>query len=45
MVMRSEIKAALRASAITSVLLLEQDQFEPDAQLHRVILDFSLWHY
>ena len=39
------IKAALRASAITSVLLLEQDQFEPDAQLHRVILDFSIWHY
>jgi hypothetical protein len=39
------VKAALRASEITSLLILEQDQFEPDAQLHRVILDFSLWHY
>ena len=39
------VKTALRTSAITNVLLLEQDQFESDALLHRVILDFSLWHY
>jgi hypothetical protein len=38
------VKAALDASAITHLLLMEQDQFEPDALLHRVILDFSLWH-
>ena len=39
------VKAALSASSINCVLLLEQDQFEFDALLHRVILDFSLWHY
>ena len=39
------VKAALRASNITFVLLMEQDQFEFDALLHRVILDFSIWHY
>ena len=38
------VKAALAASAITHLLLLEQDQFEPEALLHRVILDFSIWH-
>ena len=39
------VKAALRASSLTQVLLMEQDQFEFDALLHRVILDFSIWHY
>lgn len=39
------VKAALRASSLTFVLLMEQDQFEFDARLHRVILDFSIWHY
>jgi hypothetical protein len=34
----------MKSSAITHVLLLEQDQFEPEALLHRVILDFSIWH-
>jgi hypothetical protein len=38
------VKAAMKSSAITHILLLEQDQFEPDASLHRVILDFSIWH-
>jgi hypothetical protein len=38
------IKAAMKSSAITHILLLEQDHFEPDASLHRVILDFSIWH-
>jgi hypothetical protein len=38
------VKAALAASAITHLLLVEQDQFEPDALLHQVILDFSIWH-
>jgi hypothetical protein len=38
------VKAAIKSSAITHVLLLEQDQFEPEALLHRVILDFSIWH-
>jgi len=39
------VKSAFDASAITHLLLQEQDQFEPDALLHRVILDFSLWHH
>jgi hypothetical protein len=39
------VKAALLASSINHVLLLEQDQFEFDALLHRVILDFSIWHH
>ena len=38
------VKDAVKSSAITHVLLLEQDQFEPEALLHRVILDFSIWH-
>jgi hypothetical protein len=28
-----------------NVPLLEQDRFDSDANLHRVILDFSIWHY
>lgn len=38
------VKAAMKNSVITHLLLLEQDQFEPEASLHRVILDFSIWH-
>lgn len=38
------VKDAIQSSSITHVLLLEQDQFEPEALLHRVILDFSIWH-
>ena len=38
------VKAAMKASGLTNLLLLEQDQYEPDALLHRVILDFSIWH-
>jgi hypothetical protein len=38
------VKTAMKSSPITHVLLLEQDQFEPEALLHRVILDFSIWN-
>ena len=38
------VKTAITSSPITHVLLLEQDQFEPEALLHRVILDFSIWN-
>lgn len=41
----ASVKAALIASSISHVLLSEQDQFEVEALLHRVILDFSIWHY
>ena len=43
-VLAETVKAAIKSSAITHVLLLEQDQFEPEALLHRVILDFSIWN-
>ena len=43
-VLAEAVKTAIKSSAITNVLLLEQDQFEPEALLHRVILDFSIWH-
>jgi hypothetical protein len=35
----------MKTSGLINLLLLEQDQYEPDALLHRVILDFSIWHY
>ena len=38
------VKTAIKSSPIIYVLLLEQDQFEPEALLHRVILDFSIWN-
>ena len=38
------VKTAMKSSPIAHLLLLEQDQFEPEALLHRVILDFSIWH-
>jgi len=36
---------ALTSAPVSAVQLLEQDQYEPDVKLHRVILDFSIWHY
>lgn len=39
------VKSAMKTSGLINLLLLEQDQYEPDALLHRVILDFSIWHY
>lgn len=39
------VKAALKGWAVENVLLDEQDFYEFDTKLHRVMLDFSCWHY
>jgi hypothetical protein len=38
------VKAALKGWAVENVLLAEQDMFEEDTKLHRVMLDISTWH-
>lgn len=38
------VKAALKAWAVANVLLGEEDFYEGDAGLHRVMLDLSTWH-
>lgn len=40
-----QVNQAMLDWAIQNVPLLEQDRFDSDANLHRVILDFSVWHY
>lgn len=39
------LKAALKGWSTTNLLLDEQDMYEPDTKLHRVMLDLSMWHY
>lgn len=39
------LKAALKGWSTTNLLLDEQDMYEPDTKLHRVMLDLSIWHY
>ncbi len=38
------VKAALKGWPVENVLLGEQDVFESDTKLHRVMLDISTWH-
>ena len=38
------LKAALKGWSVENVLLGEQDMFESDTKLHRVMLDISTWH-
>lgn len=38
------VKAALKTWMVENVLLDEQDFYEPDTKLHRVMLDISTWH-
>jgi hypothetical protein len=38
------IKAALRGWAIQNVTNSEQDLYEGDVKLHRVMIDISTWH-
>jgi len=40
-----QVKTALTAPPVNAVQILEQDQYEPDVRLHRVIHDYSIWHY
>lgn len=41
----ASLKVGLKAWALVNVLLGEQDMYEPDTKLHRVMLDLSIWHY
>jgi hypothetical protein len=38
------VKVALKGWEVENVLLGEQDMFEEDTKLHRVMLDISTWH-
>jgi hypothetical protein len=38
------VKAAFKGWATENILESEQDLYEPDTQLHRVLLDMSMWH-
>lgn len=38
------VKAALDAWSMRSVINLEQDFYETDTGLHRIMLDVSVWH-
>jgi hypothetical protein len=38
------VKDALKGWAVENTLLGEQDMFEEDTRLHRVMLDISTWH-
>lgn len=39
------VNTAMLDWEVQNVPVLEQDRFDSDANLHRVILDFSIWHY
>lgn len=39
------VKAALKGWSVENVLLDEQDLYEGDTGLHRVLLDLSIWHF
>jgi hypothetical protein len=41
----SEVKASLKGWSVGNLVLNEQDMYEPDTKLHRVMLDISTWHY
>jgi len=38
------VKTALKSWAVENVMQDEQDFYEPDTKLHRVMLDVSTWH-
>lgn len=38
------VKAALKGWSNQNILLSEEDGFESDTKLHRVMLDTSIWH-
>lgn len=39
------VTAAMQGWAVQNVLLREQDMYESDIKVFRVIQDFSVWHY
>jgi outer membrane murein-binding lipoprotein Lpp len=40
----AQIDALMRGWTLQNVSYPAQDQFEPDVRLHRVILEYSIWH-
>ena len=40
----AQIITLMGAWTVQNVLTLELDEFEGDTKLHRVVLDFSIWH-
>ena len=40
----ASVKDALKSWAVTNVVLLERDGYEPEVKLHRTMLDISAWH-
>jgi hypothetical protein len=41
----AQIDALMDGWSVQNVSNPAQDAFEPDVRLHRVILDYSVWHY
>jgi hypothetical protein len=39
------VKSALKSWSVTNVINIEQDLYESDTKSHRVMIDFSTWHY
>lgn len=39
------VLTAMTGATVKAIQLLEQDQYEQDVKLHRVIHDYSIWHY
>lgn len=39
------LKAALKNWALQNLTIAEQDMYEPDTKLHRVMIQISIWHY
>ncbi len=39
------LKSALKGWSLQNVMQDEQDMYEPDTKLFRVMLDLSVWHY
>ena len=38
------VKAAMKSWATENIKTGDQDDYEPDTKLHRVILEYSIWH-
>ena len=39
------VRAALEGWAISYLPITEEDMYEPDTKLHRVLMQYSTWHY
>lgn len=39
------VKAALKGWSIVNIPITDEDMYEPDTKLHRVMMQVSTWHY